>query len=170
MLTLLLFYLACVGKYYVVDAGYPNRPGYLAPYKGERYHLPEWHRGMEPNTPKEKFNRVHSSIRNVIERSFGLWKMKWQILYKMPKYSMLTQKKIVAATMVLHNFIREHSSGDVDFANFDRDPDFVPTIPDRYNKYAVSPHASDDSTSESSFITMDAFRDSTATSLSLAWN
>nr|XP_034569955.1 disease resistance protein PIK6-NP-like [Setaria viridis] len=24
-------------KYYVVDAGYPNRPGYLAPYKGERY-------------------------------------------------------------------------------------------------------------------------------------
>ncbi|XP_012699059.1 uncharacterized protein LOC105913745 [Setaria italica] len=24
------------GKYYVVDAGYPNRPGYLTPYKGER--------------------------------------------------------------------------------------------------------------------------------------
>ncbi|XP_066358485.1 uncharacterized protein [Miscanthus floridulus] len=24
------------GKYYVVDASYPNRPGYLAPYKGER--------------------------------------------------------------------------------------------------------------------------------------
>lgn len=38
-------------------------------------------------------------------------KMKWQILYKMPPYSMLTQKKIVAATMVLHNFIREHASG-----------------------------------------------------------
>jgi hypothetical protein len=35
----------------------------------------------------------------------------------MPKFSMLTQKKFVAATMVLHNFIREHSSGDLDFAN-----------------------------------------------------
>jgi hypothetical protein len=65
-----MFYLLCLGKYYVVDAGYPNRPGYLAPYKGERYHSPEWHRGMEPNSSKEKFNRVHSSIRNVVERSF----------------------------------------------------------------------------------------------------
>jgi hypothetical protein len=88
----------------------------------------------------------------------------------MPKYSMLTQKKIVASTMVLHNYIREHSSGDVDFANYDRDPNFVPTIPDRDNKYAVSSHASDDSTSEASFLMMDAFRDSVATSLSLAWS
>ena len=121
-----------------MDAGDPNRPGYLAPYKGERYHLPEWHRGMEPNTLKEKFNWIHSSIRNVIERSFGVLKMKWQILYKMPPYSMLTQKKVVAATMVLHNFIRKHASGDVDFANFDRDTNYLPTISKRYNKYAVS--------------------------------
>jgi hypothetical protein len=70
----MLIFLSFAGKYYVVDTGYPNRPGYLAPYKGERYHMPEWHRGMEPNTPKEKFNRKHSSIRNVIERSFGLLK------------------------------------------------------------------------------------------------
>jgi hypothetical protein len=123
----LIFHLICVGKYYVVDVSYPNRPGYLAPYKGERYHLPEYHRGMEPNSSKEKFNRIHSSIRNVIERSFALWKNKRQILYKMPKYSMLTQKKIVASTMVLYNYIHEHSSDDVDFANYDRDPNFVPT-------------------------------------------
>jgi hypothetical protein len=68
--------------------GYSNRLRYLAPYKGERYHLPEWHRGMEPNSPKEKFNRVHSSIRNIV-------KNKWQILYKMHKYSMLTQKRLL---------------------------------------------------------------------------
>ena len=159
-----------VGKYYVVDAGYPNRPGYLCPYKGERYHLPEWHRGIEPNSPKEKFNRIHSSVRNVIERSFGLLKMKWQILYKIPRFSMLTQKKIVAATMVLHNFIREHASYDDDFANFDRDPNFVPTIPERYNKWAVSQHASDADTDEPSFVTMDTFRDSMATSVAIACN
>ena len=153
-----------------MDAGYPNRPGYLSPYKGERYHLPEWHRGMEPNTPTEKFNRIHSSVRNVIERSFGLLKMKWPILYKMPHFSMLTQKKVVAACMVVHNFIREHASGDVDFARFDRDPNFVPTIPERYNKYVVSRHASDTSTNEASFVTMDTFRDSLATSIALAWN
>jgi hypothetical protein len=39
----LIFYVTCVGKYYVVDVGYPNQPRYLAPYKGERYHLPEYH-------------------------------------------------------------------------------------------------------------------------------
>lgn len=28
-------------KYYVVDAGYPDRIDYQASYKGEEYHLPE---------------------------------------------------------------------------------------------------------------------------------
>jgi hypothetical protein len=72
-----MFHLLCVGKYYVVEVGYPNRPEYLASYKGERYHLPEWHRDMEPNSTKEKFNWVHSSIRNVVKRSFAIWKNKW---------------------------------------------------------------------------------------------
>jgi transposase InsO family protein len=57
--------------------------------------------------------------------------------------------------MVLHNYIREHSSGDVNFVNCNQDPNFVSTIPDRYNKYAVSFHASDDSTFEACFFTMD---------------
>jgi hypothetical protein len=39
------------------------------------------------------------------------------------------QKMIVVATMVLHNFIREHGGEDPDFARFDREPNFVPTIP-----------------------------------------
>nr|BAD33276.1 hypothetical protein [Oryza sativa Japonica Group]BAD33512.1 hypothetical protein [Oryza sativa Japonica Group] len=30
-----------VRKYYLVNAGYPNRPYYLAPYNGQRYHVPE---------------------------------------------------------------------------------------------------------------------------------
>jgi hypothetical protein len=63
--------------------------------------------------------------------------------------------------MVLHNYICEHSSGDADFANCDRDPNFVLTIPDRYNKYNHS---------EASFLTMDSFRDSVATSISVAWS
>jgi hypothetical protein len=48
-------------------------------------------------------------------------------------------------------------------------PDFVPTILNRYNKYAVLPHASDDSTFGTSFLMMDAFCDSVTTSLSVAW-
>ena len=154
----------------MVDAGYPNRPGYLAPYKGERYHMPEWHRGTKPRTPKEKFNRKHSSIRNVIERSFGLLKMKWQILYRMGNYPMWKQKMVVVACMVLHNFIREHNSEDADFARFDRDPNFMPTIPNRYKRFAVPADASDTSTAEASATCMDTFRDEIATALALGWN
>lgn len=90
----------------------------------------------------ERFNRVHSSVHNVIERSFGLLKMKWPILWKMLPYPMYKQKMIIVATMVLHNFIHEHGGEDKDFARFDRDPNFVATVPERYNKYAVSQAAS----------------------------
>jgi hypothetical protein len=31
------------GKYYLVDSDYPNRTGYLTPYKESTYHLPEFH-------------------------------------------------------------------------------------------------------------------------------
>jgi hypothetical protein len=59
--------------------------------------------------------------------------------------------------MVLHNYIREHSSRDMNLANYDQDPNFVSTITNRYNKYTVSYHASDDSTSKASFLV--AFRE-----------
>jgi hypothetical protein len=132
--------------------------------------MPEWHRGMEPKTPKEKFNRKHSSIRNVIERSFGLLKMKWEILYRIKKYPIWKQKMIVVACMVLHNFIREHNSDDADFARFDRDPNFMPTIPNRYKRFAVPANASDTSTMEVGEHCMDTFRDELATTLALGWN
>ncbi|XP_021978756.1 uncharacterized protein LOC110874326 [Helianthus annuus] len=47
-------------KYYVVDVGYPNTRGYLAPYKGTniRYHIPDFRRAQTsamraPRGPKE---------------------------------------------------------------------------------------------------------------------
>jgi hypothetical protein len=50
---------------------------------------------MEHRTPKEKFYRKYSSICNVIKISFGLLKMKWEILYRIKKYPMGKQKLIV---------------------------------------------------------------------------
>ncbi|ONI27393.1 hypothetical protein PRUPE_1G083600 [Prunus persica] len=40
-------------KYYLVDAGYANGQGFLAPYIGTRYHLNEWTRN---NRPREIIN------------------------------------------------------------------------------------------------------------------
>ncbi|KAG5240959.1 protein ALP [Salix suchowensis] len=68
------------GKYYLVDAGYQNEYGYLGPYRGERYHLEDFRRRGEPSGRHEVFNRAHSSLHNVIERTFRVWKQRWKIL------------------------------------------------------------------------------------------
>lgn len=109
-----------------MDSGYPNRPGYLAPYKGTKYHLPEFRQGPRPSGKKEVFNFVHSSLRNVIERSFGVLKMKWRILLDVPSYPMRKQSQIILACMALHNFIRESAMADADFDMCDRDENYMP--------------------------------------------
>jgi hypothetical protein len=119
--------LLCVGKYYLVDAGYPLMKGYLTPYKGERYHLPDFRRASRGNGIEERFNYVHSSLRSVIERTFGVWKNMWPILRQMPSYDFNNQMLIVVATAILHNFIRIHDRKDKGFKwdedNFDNDDD-----------------------------------------------
>ncbi|KAG6532740.1 hypothetical protein ZIOFF_006590 [Zingiber officinale] len=54
------------GCYYLVDAGYCNSSGFLAPYRGHRYHLNEFD-GHRPETSEEYFNMKYSRARNVIE-------------------------------------------------------------------------------------------------------
>lgn len=55
-------------------------PGFLAPYKGVRYHLQDFLRNRQPRGAKELFNHTHSSLRNVIEYTLGVWKGRWPIL------------------------------------------------------------------------------------------
>ncbi|KAK9286606.1 hypothetical protein L1049_015006 [Liquidambar formosana] len=93
-------------KYYLVDAGYTNGPGFLAPYRGTRYHLNLWS-GNTPTNYKELFNFRHSSTGNTIERAFGLLKKRWAILRVACFYDVKTQVRIINACFILHNFIRE---------------------------------------------------------------
>ncbi|PPD67668.1 hypothetical protein GOBAR_DD35455 [Gossypium barbadense] len=39
------------GCYCLVDAGYTNCEGFLAPFRGQRYHLNEWRQGYQPSVP-----------------------------------------------------------------------------------------------------------------------
>ncbi|KAG8390219.1 hypothetical protein BUALT_Bualt01G0061100 [Buddleja alternifolia] len=57
------------GNYYLCDSGYTNGDGFLAPYRGVRYHIQEWnsHR-TPPQNAHELFNKIHARARNVIER------------------------------------------------------------------------------------------------------
>ncbi|KAL0539642.1 hypothetical protein IC582_023858 [Cucumis melo] len=68
--------------YYLCDASYPNAEVFLAPYRGQQYHLQEWRgAGNAPTIAKEYLNMTHSSARNVIEHAFGVLKDRWAILH-----------------------------------------------------------------------------------------
>uniref|UniRef100_A0A803N0B5 Myb/SANT-like domain-containing protein n=1 Tax=Chenopodium quinoa TaxID=63459 RepID=A0A803N0B5_CHEQI len=53
------------GNYYLVDASYTNCDGFLAPYRGKRYHLKEW-TDKQPESAEEYFNMKHARARNVL--------------------------------------------------------------------------------------------------------
>ena len=102
-----------VGEYYVLDSGFPCTKGFLPPYRGERYHLQEYNNGRNrPRGMKELFNYRHSSLRNVIERCFGVLKARFPRLKMMPPYKLSRQPLIVIACCTLHNFIRQRTQYD----------------------------------------------------------
>ncbi|TYK08067.1 retrotransposon protein [Cucumis melo var. makuwa] len=103
------------GYYYLCDASYLNVEGFLAPYRGQRYHLIEWRGGNPPKCPKELFNMRHSSARNVIERAFGSLKSRWAILRGRSYYPVDIQCKIITACCLLHNLIHREMSSEATF-------------------------------------------------------
>ncbi|KAM7465701.1 hypothetical protein LguiB_013263 [Lonicera macranthoides] len=100
------------GCYYLVDAKYPNGKGFLAPFRGQRYHFNDWSDNYQPQTPEEFFNMKHSSARNVIERCFGLLKLRWAILRSPSWYPIRTHNRIIIACCLLHNLIRREMRSD----------------------------------------------------------
>lgn len=89
-----------------MDAGYTNGEGFLAPFRGQMYHLNEWRQGHQPNSPKEFFNMKHASARNVIERCFSILKARWAIFRSASLYRVSIQNRIIMAYCLLHNCIR----------------------------------------------------------------
>lgn len=94
--------------------------GFIAPYLGVRYHLHEF-RGANllPRNARELFNHRHSSLRNVIQRSFSVLKTRFPILKLAPQYGFHIQRDIVIAACVLHNYIRREERNDWLFASVD---------------------------------------------------
>ncbi|XP_057770730.1 uncharacterized protein LOC130990518 [Salvia miltiorrhiza] len=95
------------GNYYLCDNGYANSEGFLAPYKGVRYHLKEWGpTSARPQNAEELFNMRHTKARNCIERAFGIMKMRWGILQSNTFYPVKIQNRLIMACFLLNNFIR----------------------------------------------------------------
>jgi transposase-like protein len=86
----------------------------LVLYRQTRYHLKEQRlAGKKPENSKELFNLRHASLRNVIERIFGVLKRKYQILRTPSEYSIDTQTRIILACTGLHNWVRSKDSRQV---------------------------------------------------------
>ncbi|XP_059659068.1 protein ALP1-like [Cornus florida] len=102
------------GKYYLVDSGYANKPGYLAPFRGHTYHFQEYRRTRQPRGREE---------------------MRFAILRAMPPYKFSTQVLIVMACCTLHNFIKnQHQPDDIFDGNDppqsdDEDDEIVEHVP-----------------------------------------
>ena len=92
-----------------MDAGYSNSEGFLAPYRGQRYHLNEWRDGRQPANAHEYFNMKHSAARNVIERCFGQLKLRWAILRSPSFYPVRTHNRVIIACCLLHNLIKREN-------------------------------------------------------------
>ena len=76
------------GKYYLGHAGYGIQRFCLTPYRGVRYHLLEWsNSSQEPKNPEEFFNLRHASLRNAIERIFGVLKKRFAFFNCSPRLS-----------------------------------------------------------------------------------
>lgn len=93
------------GCYYLADAGYTNANGFLAPYRGQRYHLGGWTAQNPPCSAEEYFNMCHARARNIIERSFARLKGRWVILRSASYFPVKMQCRIIMACALLHNLI-----------------------------------------------------------------
>ena len=101
------------GTFFLVDCGFPNRRQFLASFRGVRYHLQEFGgQGRAPANEVELFNLRHSSLRNVIERIFGIFKSQFTIFKSAPPFPYATQTEIVLACVGLHNFLRKECRSD----------------------------------------------------------
>ncbi|MQM00608.1 hypothetical protein Taro_033344 [Colocasia esculenta] len=96
-----------LGKYYLVDSGFGNAAQFLAPYRGERYHISKYqNRGNAAyKNIRDKFNHRHAQLHNCVERCFGVLKNRFQTLREGNCYPFRIQVLIVLACCVVHNFI-----------------------------------------------------------------
>ncbi|KAL0546522.1 hypothetical protein IC582_016433 [Cucumis melo] len=100
-------------QYYLVDSGYSNMPKFLVPFRSQRYHLRDFReRRHRPRGREEVFNYRHSSLRNVIERCFGMLKTRFHL----PPYLIKTQKYISIACCTVPNYIRLNDRQDMIFS------------------------------------------------------
>ena len=77
-----------------------------------RYYLNDFS-GVDMNilSRQEKFNFTHLSLRNVVERTFGVLKACWHILHGVPFCHREKHKMIIMSCFAMHNFLQNREIG-----------------------------------------------------------
>ncbi|KAL0925637.1 hypothetical protein M5K25_004002 [Dendrobium thyrsiflorum] len=103
--------------YYLVDSDYTNTDKLIAPFRVYRYHLADYRRNTSRSyaVQQELFNHRHAQLRNVIERTFGIWNERFQVLTHMRQFPLTVQADLVIACAVLHNYIGRYHGHDMYF-------------------------------------------------------
>lgn len=113
-----------VGKFFLVDSGYANTDRFLAPYRGERYHLSQFDGNARARThrgPRDLYNHRHAQLRNAVEKAFGILKRRFKVLRQATPFPYKVQCRIAVACCIIHNFIKRHQENDMYF-NMPVDP------------------------------------------------
>ena len=66
-----------------------------------------------PQNPQELFNLRHSSLRNAIERIFGVLKNRFKLLTRQLEHPFSIQVQLVNAICCLHNIIQQVGGDDI---------------------------------------------------------
>ena len=88
-------YYCCIG-----DNGYPTRKEMLNPYTGEEIRANSF-----DEYEKEMFSRILSSVRQIVERVFGILQRKWHLLVSGCEYSLQKFISFIFAIFNVHNFM-----------------------------------------------------------------
>ncbi|XP_049361528.1 uncharacterized protein LOC125826253 [Solanum verrucosum] len=86
-------------KFYLGDAGYGLRKGFIPPYHGVRYHLQEYS-DRPPQNEKELFNLRHASLRSSVEHAFAILKRRFRVIDNEPFWDFKTQVDVFNLKML----------------------------------------------------------------------
>ncbi len=90
---------ATPNRYHILaDSAYPLEIGVLTPYRDNG--------SLSPM--QKKYNKIHSSIRVVVERFFGIWKAKFRRMWYLDMHLLRKVPLVICSSCVLYSIVRKH--------------------------------------------------------------
>ena len=90
--------------FWLADRAYALSAWCLTPFMNVRYHIAQFDH-VAPLNRQELFNFCHASLRNYVERGYGVVKKRYPLLNKMHSVSIDNQMRYIEACFMIHNWV-----------------------------------------------------------------